>query len=168
MGLTVSLLLIVTVLVSWLWYVEIIVTTFLSLHLVTETGPEFCAIISPFFLSFVSFTFFEHFFSSVSVFRQSVLCTVFNILARQDELWKLSIHTIRPCFNRGSTSFRTVGVSCDQGESSSVSLPAYTRKDQMYPVIASHSSQVLVPNLDAFRGRYSLKDRRLSKASLIH
>jgi hypothetical protein len=61
MGLTVSLPLIVTVLVSWLWYVEIVVTTFLSLYFATETGPEYCAIISPFF-SFVSFTFFENIF----------------------------------------------------------------------------------------------------------
>jgi hypothetical protein len=73
------------------------------------------------------------------------LCTVFNILARQGELQKLSIHTVWPCFNRSSTSFRTMAVvflvsATIKGEVSFVSLPAYIRLNHKYPVIASHSS----------------------------
>jgi hypothetical protein len=39
---------------------------------------------------------------------QSVLYVIFSVLARAGELWKLSIHTVQPCFNRGWTSFGTM------------------------------------------------------------
>jgi hypothetical protein len=40
------------------------------------------------------------------------------------------------------------------------SLPVYIIKDHKYPVVESHSSYVLIPNLDALRGRYCLNDRQ--------
>jgi hypothetical protein len=46
-------------------------------------------------------------------------------------------------------------------------LPAYATNDHKYPVAASYSSQVLIPNSDAWRGKYCLKDS-LSKASMTH
>jgi hypothetical protein len=52
-------------------------------------------------------TFFQ---LSFSVQTQSVLCTVFNVLARQDKLKRVSIHTVCPCFSRGSTSFGTMAL----------------------------------------------------------
>jgi hypothetical protein len=53
----------------------------LSLHFVTQRGPECCAVIVPFFWFSVSLFWF-----SFSVLTQSQLCMVFSVLARQDEL----------------------------------------------------------------------------------
>jgi hypothetical protein len=36
----------------------------------------------------------------------------------------------------------------------------YTTRDHKYPELASHISQVLMPNLAAFSGIYCLKDKR--------
>jgi hypothetical protein len=47
-----------------------------------------------------------------------------------------------------------------KGEASFVSLSVYTRKDHKYPVVESNSLYVLIPNLDALRGRYCLNNRR--------
>jgi hypothetical protein len=81
---------------------------------------------------------------------------IFSVMARDSELQKLFIHTVWPCLGRGSTSFRTIAVvllvsAVIKRESMFVSLPVYARKDHNYPMLASHSSDVSIPNLDALR-----------------
>jgi hypothetical protein len=77
---------------------------FMSLHFITEKGPECSAVVSSFFCFH-----FETFLLQL-VYSQSVMCTVFSVLARQGEIWRLSIYTIWTCFSRGCTSFRTMAV----------------------------------------------------------
>jgi hypothetical protein len=109
---------------------------------VTETSPECSPIISP-LCSFMFFTFIGTFFwVSYSVPAQPVLCMIIiSVLTRDGELQKLSIHTVWPCFSRGSTRIRAVAVSAViKGECSYVSFPVYARKDHKCLVVASHSS----------------------------
>jgi hypothetical protein len=118
---------------------------FLSLHSVTETGPERCAIISPFFSVLYVSLFLGTFFSSALVCRHSPSCV-------QSSIFWLDRVSYRnyPTTQSGSVSMEVPPVSEQclvllvsaviKGESSFVSLPAYTRKDYKYPVVASHSS----------------------------
>jgi len=164
-GSSVSLPLFETLCVSALWYVDTILTSLLSCHFSTVTGPECLAMISSFsnFLCFTSLGLF--FLFSFSVPTQSVECSIFSFLANSELLKKLSIHSVCPRPNKGSKSSSTtaaiLGVSgLIRLDYRTVFLPVYTRKHHNYPVLDSHSSTVFILNFEAFSGRYCFIDRR--------
>lgn len=122
----------ITVLVWWLWYLKMwwsFVTQFcdreghnvvLSLCLFPLGSHGFG---NPFFL--------PHFRCTNS------LCTVFSILAEQDELYKLATRTVWPCFSRKYINFTTVAdvllvLVVIVRELRFASLHAYTWKDHKY------------------------------------
>jgi hypothetical protein len=86
------------------------------------------------FLSFVFFTFMRKFFRfSFIVLLQSVLFIGFSVLARHNELYKLSVHAVGSCFSKGTASFRAMAVgplvpTVISEEWSFVSLPVCMRK----------------------------------------
>jgi len=112
------------------------------------TGPEFLAMISP-FSSFLSFTSLGTFFLfTFSVPTQSVECWSLVSLLILD-CWRSCQSTaLCPRPNKGSkissTTAAVLGVSgVIRLDCRAVVLPVYTRKHHKYPVLDSHSSEVL-------------------------
>ena len=134
-------------------------------HTSIVTGPECLAMISPFY-SFLSFTSLGKFFLfSFSVPTQSVEYSIFSFLANSGLLKNLSIQSVCPRPNKGSKSSSTtaavLGVSgVSRLDCRTMFLSVYTRKHHKYPLLDSHSSEVFIPNFEAFSGRYSLIDRQ--------
>lgn len=133
MGLTISLLLTVTALVSWLTHRN--QWRFVSPLCDRNRARMLCY--SPSF-SFVSLICLETFFLFSLIYWSSLSCVVvFIVLSRYGELQKLYIHTVHPCFSTGSASFRLIAVV---SLVLTMSLPACTRKDHKSAVVMSHSS----------------------------
>jgi hypothetical protein len=92
---------------------------FMPPHSVTEIGPECCAAVSPFF------SFMSQFFGLLrfAVIVPTVSCVQSSIFWLDRASYK---------------KYPSTQSAVIKGESSSVSLPAYIRKKNKFPLIASY------------------------------
>lgn len=113
---------------------------------VTQTGPEYCTFILPFFsLCIIQLSKNIFFQFNLSVPTQSVLCTVFTVLAGQGDVIEVIHPHCLTSFQQRFTSFRIMAVvllvSAEiKRELNLMSLFACKRKDHRYPVIVLHNS----------------------------